>query len=182
LRSGPGKPFRLTRLNYRNCAAWLPEQLGHKIWGQDPPPRHLEWSKPSEKEWLPLPINYEDFGCTGQDSSSLVDRLYFIYAGHCIPTPGPKGIPNGKGKEPTDDELELTRSDHQGKLDELVLKWRSVAARMKRASGKNTELLRTRLYRTIEEIQREAELKPEMWPKHHVTFVRELMYACLAQS
>jgi len=73
------------------------------------------------------------------------------------------------------EEEELTRSLHQGELDQFVLKWRLVVRAINRASTGNDALRACRIRDAVARVTKEAAARSAEWPQYRQRFVKDLL-------
>ena len=83
---------------------------------------------------------------------------------------------DGSGRDDHfDEEEELTRSLHQGELDQFVLKWRLAVRALNRASTGNNALRACRIHDAVVRITKDAIARPTAWPQYRQHFVKDLL-------
>jgi len=167
-------------LTFKDAEAAVPGPLAMKLecFGNHAP-RWLMWRMNRQADWRKIPVNLLAVAGDRSVSADLVQQLYWEYSGRNLPRPtgDPRLplVPTPPEEEMSDDERELTLSEHQGELDRLVLEWRLIARRVGLAAGENPRLRQFHFQNVVARVLEESRRHPERWPSYRVNFVRQLL-------
>jgi hypothetical protein len=168
-------------LSFRDAAALIPRPWAAKLGCiGDQAPRWLLWRLGPASPWGKVPVNRLEAAANVQGSWALAQQLHWEYSGRQLPGTPKNSAPTDSDElagvvELSDDERELTASDHQGELDRFVLVWRTIARRVAQASGGNIGLRRFHVQDVLSRVRKEADAEPEQWPAYRFDFVRKLL-------
>jgi hypothetical protein len=167
-------------LSFLECEAAVPKQMARKLgFTGDSAPNGLDWRVPPSA-WQSIPINTLDRMGGAEFEADLAGSLFEMYAGRNLPLLRGKSLADdhsdGSGRDDHfDEEEELTRSLHQGELDQFVLKWRLAVRALNRASTGNNALRACRIHDAVVRITKDAIARPTAWPQYRQHFVKDLL-------
>ena len=175
----PGmKTFKNYHLRFLNREATLPPQALKELGFTAPTcPDSLEWRQKGDSKWRSIPINDTDIAPDGTLLSTIVDRLYWEFAGKSLSrrsAMSKSGNNHAINDNLLAEEEELTISEHQGEFDRFVLEWHAIVKRMRQAAQGNNELLIQYIQRVKQEVKTAAE-EPDKWPKYKIMFINKLL-------
>jgi hypothetical protein len=157
------------------CLNLSQKSLSRLGFSNQAPPDAIQWRTAKDGEWQFLPINLLNFMAGSGGSTSVADFLFWRYTGRSFPKPNGPPKPKPPTKHETEyEEDELTRSSHQGRLDQFVLKWRAIGRRIEGSCGTNVGLLEERITEALRLMEKEAQERPPEWPSYKRDFVEEL--------
>ena len=167
-------------LTFQECEAAVPKQVARKLGftGQSAP-NGLDWRLPPSA-WQSIPINALDRLGGAEYEADLAGSLFEMYSGRNLPQQHGRSFADDHSDPPGrddqfDEEKELTRSLHQGELDQFVLKWRLVVRAIGRASTGNDALRACRIHDAVVRITKDAIARPTAWPQYRQRFVKDLL-------
>ena len=142
-------------------------------------PNGLDWRLPPAA-WKSIPINALDPLDGVEFETDLAGSLFEMYSGRRLPAPHERIVGKNPSGEPGqdkrfDEEEELTRSLHQGELDQFVLRWRLVVRAISRASTGNEPLRACRVCDAVARMTKVAAARPSEWPQYRQRFVKDLL-------
>ena len=168
-------------LIFKDAEAVLPLSLALRLGCKDGrAPRWLLWRRLRTIEWRKIPVNCLDIMEDGTKVTDLAQQLFWEYCGRQlprgpgVPRPTPAGDDGDEGKL-SEDERELTMSDHVGDLDRFALEWRLIARRVAQTAGDNPALRRFHIDAVWTRIKVESRAAPDQWPAYRLDFVQRLL-------
>jgi hypothetical protein len=167
-------------LEFLECEAAVPKLVARKLgFTAHSFQNGLDW-RVTPAAWKSIPINEMDRLGGTEFKPDLAGSLFEMYAGRSLPLPGGRAVSDdhsdGLGRDDQfDEEEELTRSLHQGELDQFVLKWRLVVRAISRASTGNDALRNCRIRDTVARMTKDAAGRPTEWPQYRQRFVKDLL-------
>lgn len=176
-----GQSFKCM-LKFTAIGACLPKRVRDSLgFSRDQAPRFLQWSLGSRRRWFKIPVNRLDLIGEDGGSTDLAQQLFWEFTGRTLPRSDHRT--NAKFPEEnspdrpdlSEEEEELTRSEHQGDLDRFVLEWRTIARRVAQSSRGNDDLRLHHIASVKKRIDIEARISPKKWPDFKRSFVHRLL-------
>jgi hypothetical protein len=169
-------------LRFKEDGARLPSKVSTGLgFRRDQSPNFLWWSLATRRKWSKIPVNRLDLIGEERGAADLAEQLFWEFTGRLLPRSSrSKQESSSKQTLPsppdlTPDEDELTKSEHQGALDQFVLEWRAIARRVSQSCRGNEALRRQRVVSIHKRIDVEARTSPIKWPPFKQKFVRNLL-------